>query len=86
MQMRRPRGPAKYHQGQSGDVLSVQFPAQIENCRSSGAAPDVLAASLASGPWSLWAKPSTGSAGRSARFTKPLRLLRRPRRRPVRGA
>jgi hypothetical protein len=41
--------PAQYYNGQYVGVLSVQFPAQIENYRSSGAAPDVLAASLALG-------------------------------------
>jgi hypothetical protein len=41
--------PPQYYEGQEVDVLSVQFPAQIENYRSSGAAPDVLAASLALG-------------------------------------
>jgi putative ABC transport system permease protein len=41
--------PGQYYQGQFVDVLSVQFPAQIENYRSSGAAPDLLAASLALG-------------------------------------
>jgi hypothetical protein len=41
--------PAQYYNGQSVDVLSVQFPAQIENYRSSGAAPDLLAGSLALG-------------------------------------
>jgi hypothetical protein len=41
--------PAQYYDGQEVDVLSVQFPAQIENYRSSGAAPDLLAGSLALG-------------------------------------
>jgi hypothetical protein len=41
--------PAQYYEGQSVDVLSVQFPTQIENYRSSGAAPDLLAGSLALG-------------------------------------
>jgi len=41
--------PAQYYNGQSVDVLSVQFPTQIENYRSSGAAPDLLAGSLALG-------------------------------------
>jgi hypothetical protein len=41
--------PPQYYQGQEVGVLSVQFPAQIENYRSSGAAPDVLASSLALG-------------------------------------
>ena len=41
--------PAQYYDGQSVDVLRVQFPTQIENYRSSGAAPDLLAASLAIG-------------------------------------
>ncbi|MGP8206432.1 MAG: ABC transporter permease [Acidimicrobiales bacterium] len=41
--------PAQYYDGQNVDVLSVQFPTQIENYRSSGAAPDLLAGSLALG-------------------------------------
>jgi hypothetical protein len=41
--------PTQYYEGQSVDVLSVQFPTQIENYRSSGAAPDLLAGSLALG-------------------------------------
>jgi hypothetical protein len=41
--------PPQYYEGQNVDVLSVQFPAQIENYRSSGAAPDLLAGSLALG-------------------------------------
>ncbi len=41
--------PVQYYNGQFVDVLSVQFPTQIENYRSSGAAPDLLAGSLALG-------------------------------------
>ncbi len=41
--------PPQYYNGQSVDVLSVQFPTQIENYSSSGAAPDLLAGSLALG-------------------------------------
>ncbi len=59
--------PPQYYQGQEVGVLSVQFPAQIENYRSSGAAPDVLASSLALGavvalacPW--WPRCGTGAA------------------------
>lgn len=41
--------PTQYYNGQNVDVLSVQFPTQIENYRSSGAPPDLLAGSLALG-------------------------------------
>jgi hypothetical protein len=41
--------PTQYYEGQSVDVLGVQYPTQIENYRSSGDAPDLLAGSLALG-------------------------------------
>jgi hypothetical protein len=41
--------PAQYYEGQAVNVLSVQYPTQIENYRSSGEAPDLLAGSLALG-------------------------------------
>ena len=59
--------PPQYYQGQEVGVLGVQFPAQIENYRSSGAAPDVLASSLALGAWSPWPGPGGLGAAPAAR-------------------